>query len=76
VLALNIDLAADEVRNFLPDAIQLVGPVPVGDEPVGLLRSAEQLLRRVATPGAWIEPHCLEARVADLVWGANTGVGG
>ena len=75
MLALNIDLAADEVRNFLPDAIQLVGPVPVGDEPVGLLRSAEQLLRRVATPGAWIEPHCLEARVADLVWGANTGVG-
>ena len=60
MLALNIDLAADEVRNFLPDAIQLVGPVPVGDEPVGLLRSAEQLLRRVATPGAWIEPHCLE----------------
>ena len=76
MLALNIDLAADEVRNFLPDAIQLVGPVPVGDEPVGLLRSAEQLLRRVATPGAWIEPHCLETRVADLVWGANTGVGG
>ena len=30
MLALNIDLAADEVRNFLPDAIQLVGPCRSG----------------------------------------------
>ena len=52
------------------------GPVPVGDEPASLLRSAEQLLRRVATPGAWIELHILRARVADLVWEANTGVAG
>jgi hypothetical protein len=46
------------------------------DEPAGLLRSAEQLLRRVATPGAGTGLHGLRAHVADLVWEANTGVGG
>jgi hypothetical protein len=76
VLGLGIDLAADEVRNLLPDAIPVDGPVPVGDEPAGLLRSAEQLLRRVTTPGAGAGLHALRARVADLVWEANTGVGG
>ena len=44
--------------------------------PAGLLRSAEQLLRRVATPGAGIGLHALRTQVADLVWEANTGVGG
>jgi hypothetical protein len=76
VLGLGIDLAADVARNLLPDAIPVDGPVPVGDEPAGLLRSAEQLLRRVTTPGAGIELHSLRAQVADLVWEATTGVGG
>ena len=76
VLGLGIDLAADEARNLLPDAIPLDGPVPVGDEPAGLLRSAEQLLRRVATPGAGTGLHGLRAQVVHLVWEANTGVGG
>jgi hypothetical protein len=76
VLGLGIDLAADEARNLLPDAIPVDGPVPVGDEPAGLLRSAEQLLRRVTTPGAGPGLHCLRTQVADLVWEANTGVGG
>jgi hypothetical protein len=31
VLALGIDLAADEARNVLPDAVAVDGPVPVGD---------------------------------------------
>src|SRR5215216_3314618 len=31
VLALGIDLAADEARNLLPDAIAVEGPAPVGD---------------------------------------------
>ena len=35
LLALGIDLAADEARNLLPDAINIEGPLPVGDEPVG-----------------------------------------
>jgi hypothetical protein len=76
VLGLGIDLAADEARNLLPDAIRVDGPVPVGDEPAGLLRSAEQLLRRVTTSGAGSELHALRAHVADLVWEANTGAGG
>jgi hypothetical protein len=33
---LGIDLAADEARNVLPDAMPIDGPVPVGDEPTGL----------------------------------------
>jgi hypothetical protein len=76
VFGLGIDLAADEARNLLPDAIPVDGPVPVGDEPVGLLRSAQQLLRRVTTPEAGTGLHGLRARVADLVWEANTGVDG
>jgi hypothetical protein len=76
VLGLGIDLAADEARNLLPDAIPVDGPVPVGDEPAGLLRSAVQLLRRVTTPGAGTGLHALRIRVVDLVWEANTGVGG
>jgi hypothetical protein len=48
--------------------------MPVGDEPTGLLRSAEQLLRRIDTPGAATELAGLRARVRDLVWEANTGV--
>src|SRR4029453_2539690 len=74
LLALGIDLAADEARNVLPDAIAVDGPVPVGDEPAGLLRSAAQLLRRIDTPGAGAALHGLRARVAGLVWEANTGV--
>jgi hypothetical protein len=76
VLGLGIDLAADEARNLLADAIPVDGPVPVGDEPAGLLRSAEQLLRRVTTPGAGIGLDGLRAQVAELVWEANTGAGG
>jgi hypothetical protein len=76
VLALGIDLAADEARNLLPDAIPVDGPVPVGDEPAGLLPSVEQLLRRTTVPGVSAALDALRARVADLVWEANTGVGG
>jgi hypothetical protein len=32
LLALGIDLAADDAHNLLPDAITVDGPVPVGDE--------------------------------------------
>jgi hypothetical protein len=74
VLALGIDLAADEARNLLLDAIAVEGPAPVGDQPASLLRSAEQLLRRIDTPGARAGVHGLRARVAGLLWEANTGV--
>ena len=75
LLALGIDLVADEARNLLPDAIRVDGPVPVGDEPAALLRSAERLLRRIGTPGAWTWLDGLRTRVADLLWEANTGAG-
>jgi hypothetical protein len=73
VLALGIDLAADEARNLLPDALATDGPAPVGDQLAGLLRSAEQLLRRIDTP-AVVGLHGLRARVAGLVWEAQSGV--
>jgi hypothetical protein len=61
----------------LPDAISTDGPVPVGDEPADLLRSAEQLLRRTPIPGVWAAAlDALRARVAALVWEANTSVDG
>ena len=75
VLALGIDLAADEARNLLPDPIPVEGPVPVGDEPASLLWSAEWLLRRIAAPGVWTGLAGLRTRVADLLWEANTGAG-
>ena len=76
VLALGIDLAGDEARNLLPDAISTDGPVPVGDEPADLLRSAEQLLRRAGIPGAWTALGALRARLSGLVWEVNTSVDG
>jgi hypothetical protein len=75
LLALGIDLAADDARNLLPDDVLVDGPVPVGDEPAALLGSAERLLRRIATPGAGTGLDGLRTRVANLLWKANTGVG-
>ena len=75
LLALGIDLAADEARNLLSDAVNLDGPTPVGVDPAGLLRSAEQLLRHLCVAGASARLHNLRARVVALVWEANTGVG-
>ena len=75
LLALGIDLAADEARSLLPDAINIEGPLPVGADPVGLLRSAEQLLSRLCVAGSPARLQNLRARVVALVWEANTGVG-
>ena len=75
LLALGIDLAADEARNLVPDAVNLGGPMPVGEDPAGLLRSAEQLLRHLCVAGASARLHNLRARVVALVWEANTGAG-
>jgi hypothetical protein len=46
LVALGIDLVAKEVRYLLPDSVDVAGPTPIEEE-VGLLRSAEQLLRTV-----------------------------
>ena len=71
--ALGVDLAADQARHLVPDGTDIDGPVPVGDEPTGLLRSAELLLRRLAPIAASDAVDHLRATVADLVWEANTG---
>jgi hypothetical protein len=75
LLALGVDLAADQALHLIPDGTDIGGPVPVGDEPAGLLRSAAQLLRRVAPIAAPAAVDDLRATVADLVWEANTSVG-
>jgi hypothetical protein len=75
LLALGIDLAADEVRNLVPGAVNLEGPMPVGEDPPGLLRSAEQLLRRLCVADAPARLHNLRARLVALVWEASTGAG-
>jgi hypothetical protein len=75
LFALGLDLAADQARQLVLDGTVIDGPVPVGDEPTGLLRSAELLLRRVAPMAASDAFDDLRATVADLVWEANTGVG-
>jgi hypothetical protein len=76
LFALGVDLAGDQARHLIPDGTDIDGPVPVGDEPASLLRSAELLLRRLAPSAASDAVDDLRATVADLVWEANTGVGG
>jgi hypothetical protein len=75
LVALGVDLAADQAQQVLPDGTDIDGPVPFGDQPAGLLRSAELLLRRLAPTGGSDAVDDLRATVADLVWEANTGVG-
>jgi hypothetical protein len=75
LFALGVDLAADQASHRIPDGTDVDGPVPVGDEPAGLLSSAELLLRRLAPIAASDAFDDLRAIVADLVWEANPGVG-
>jgi hypothetical protein len=76
LFALGVDLAADQARHLVPDGTDVDGPVPVGGEPAGLLRSAEPPLRRLAPMAASDALDDLRATVTDLVWEANSGVGG
>ena len=72
LVALGIEVA----RNLLPDGVDLTGPTPIGDDPVGLLRSAEQLLRTITGVPAAGDAARLRVRVTDLVGEANTSAGG
>jgi hypothetical protein len=74
LLALGVDLAADEARQLVPVDTDLDGPVGVGDDPAGLLTSASLLLCRLTALGASDALLDLQAAVANLVWEANTGV--
>jgi hypothetical protein len=76
LFALGVDLAADQARHLVPNGTEIDGPVPVGGEPAGLLRSAELLRRRLAPIAASDALDDLRTTVAELVWEANTGVGG
>jgi hypothetical protein len=69
---LGVDLAADQARHLVPDSTGIDGPVPVGDEPAGLLRSAALLLRSISPIVASPNLDDLGATVADLVWEAST----
>jgi hypothetical protein len=72
LFALGVDLAADQARHLVPDGSNVDGPVPVGDEPAGLLRSAELLLRRLAPTAT---SDVLDDLRATVVWEGNSGVG-
>ena len=74
LLALGVDLAADEARQLVPVDTDLDGPIGVGDDPAGLLTSAWLLLCRLTALGASDALLDLQAAVANLVWEANTGV--
>jgi len=76
LVALGIDLVAGETRNLLADGVDMAGPTPAGEDEVGLLRSAEQLLGRITGVPAAADARRLRARVADLVWEANTNARG
>jgi hypothetical protein len=69
---LGVDLAADKARHLVPDGTEIDSPVPVGDEPAGLLGSAALLLQRLSPMAASPTLDDLGAVVADLVWEANT----
>ena len=71
LFALGVDLAADQARHLVPDGIDIEGPVPVGYEPAGLLRSTELLLRRL-TPAASDAVDDLRGTLGQLVGGADT----
>jgi hypothetical protein len=73
LLGLGIDLACDEARGLLDDGVSVQGPVPAGDDPAGLLRSAERLLAHLRASDAPEAVHALHARVSDLLWEANSG---
>jgi hypothetical protein len=73
VLAVGIDIVADEAAALLLPAYAAEGPVPVGDDPARLLRSAHQLLSQLSTTAAAPDLDDLTQQVAELVWEANTG---
>lgn len=73
VLAVGIDIVADEAAQLLLPAYPAEGPVPVGDDPARLLRSAHQLLTHLNADASAPAFDDLNRQVTDLVWEANTG---
>jgi hypothetical protein len=52
LLALRIDVAADEAASLQPRRARQDGPTPIEENPAELLASAELLLRRICVVGA------------------------
>jgi hypothetical protein len=76
VLALGLDVAADEAVRLLPDGFDADSPVLPGRIPAGLVSSPEQLLRRlVATDTSW-GLIALQGGVSGLVWEASADADG
>jgi hypothetical protein len=75
LLALGIDVAAGEAESLLPGVGGFEGPVPVGEDPARLLRSAEELLGMLCGGQVPSGLPVLRLRVAELLWEANTGAG-
>ena len=73
LLAVGIDVAADEAANLLPRRVRLDGPTPVGENLAELLGSAEQLLGGLCTEDPPPRLRTLHMRVSELVWEANSG---
>jgi hypothetical protein len=73
LLGVGIDIVADEAALLLLPAYAAEGPVPVGDDLVPLLRSAEQLLARLNADAKSPAVEGLRHQVGELVWEANTG---
>ena len=66
--ALGIDVVAGDARDLLPQGCDLEGPVPPGEDPAGLLRSAEALLHTLTDGPVPSVFSRLADRVGDLVW--------
>ena len=73
VLAVGIDIVADEAALLLLPGYAAEGPVPTGDDPGALLRSAQQLLDRLVVDAQSPRLDNLRREVLELVWEANTG---
>jgi hypothetical protein len=67
LLALGVDLVAGEARNMLADGVDIAGPTPAGNDEIGLLRSAEQLLDTITGVPTAADTGPLRVRVAELV---------
>lgn len=75
VIALGIEVLAAETLALLPAGLDLHGPVPAGEHPAGLLRSAESLLSTLAGEPGGSGYTRLARRVRDLTREVNLHAG-
>jgi hypothetical protein len=66
-------LGVDQARHLVQDGTEVDGSVPVGDEPAGVLRPAELLLRRLAPTAASNAFHDLRDTVIGAFFYGDNG---